>query len=274
MVLLLAAVTMIFVNTTETVAVQEARMQVYTNARYALDMLENDLMGCLSFNPPQKQEPNSPPPPPGAIPIYQAFWMENGYLSTSGQLPSYNVGGGHSDKAGDRMSFRSTCAVGDMMQTCAVTYELIPGSMAIDQSGATVAGDSSHQETVRTKRAIFTLVRRIRGADPATPTIFDKIPTIKDKVTGALVQVQDTELCHYILSFNLEYYSNQQTYSQLEPSPFPSADPLGDGKGVNDIGPAPGPYRVPSIRVTMVIVDDASERQERTIQKVIWIPQG
>jgi hypothetical protein len=29
-----------------------------------------------------------------------------------------------------------------------------------------------------------------------------------------------------------------------------------------------------SVRVTLVIVDDIGERQERTIQKVMWIPQG
>jgi prepilin-type N-terminal cleavage/methylation domain-containing protein len=278
MVLLLAAITMVFVKTTDTVAISEARMTVYTNARYALDVLENDLMGCLSFDPPpmQQPQPGQPPPPPGQQLVFQAFWMENGYVSSPGAMPSYNVSGGHTDKAGDRMSFRATTAVGDTMQTCQVTYELIPGNMAIDPSGSVVAGDDSHRNIVRpdatgSYRGLYTLVRRVRTADPATPTIFDKIPQVRDRATGSLVSVPDTELCHYVVSFNLEYFASNYTFSQLEPSHFTSSDPLGDGKGPND---TTTPFRVPSIRATLVIVEDVGARQERMVQKAIWVPQG
>jgi hypothetical protein len=34
------------------------------------------------------------------------------------------------------------------------------------------------------------------------------------------------------------------------------------------------PLRVPKIRVTMVIVEDAARRSERMIQKEMWIPMG
>src|SRR5262245_45350790 len=146
MVLLLGAVTMIFAGTTETVAVQEARMTVFTNARYAIDIMENDLLGCLSFNPPHQAPPagGAPqqPPPPSPLPVvYQAVWMENGVFAAAGVLPSYNVGGPaavHTRRAGDRMSLRSTTAVGDTMQTCQVTYELIPGSKTLDANGIPV----------------------------------------------------------------------------------------------------------------------------------------
>ena len=47
MMILLSAITLIFMRTTDTVAISEARTTVYTNARYALDMMKNDLMGCL-----------------------------------------------------------------------------------------------------------------------------------------------------------------------------------------------------------------------------------
>src|SRR5258705_13625244 len=52
MMILMVAITMIFVTTTDTVAVQEARMTVYTNARYALDIMENDLLGAFGLNEP------------------------------------------------------------------------------------------------------------------------------------------------------------------------------------------------------------------------------
>jgi len=286
MVLLMAAVTMIFAGTTETVAVQEARMTVYTNARYALDIMENDLLGCLSFNPPQQNPPGGPPggpgqqqpPPPSTMPtVYQAFWMENGVIAAPGQIPSYNVGGPpsvHTERAGDHMSFRTTTSAGNSMQTCQITYELIPGDRTIDQSGAIVAGDSSHQRTARTRRGLFTLIRRIRVANPTTPNIFSEFATVKDPVSGSIVKVEDQELCHYVISFNLEYYANNQTFSQLDPSPFPSGDPLGDADRNGGKNDTTTPYRVPAIRVTLVVVEDVGERQERTICKTMWIPQG
>ena len=53
MMILLLAVTMIFMNTTETVAVSEARSLVYTNARYALDFLQKDLF-CRPIGHPEQ----------------------------------------------------------------------------------------------------------------------------------------------------------------------------------------------------------------------------
>ena len=93
--------------------------------------------------------------------------------------------------------------------------------------------------------------------------------------------IYDSELCRFVISFNIEYLANDQTLSQLEPSPCPSNpawggaggdDPLGNGAGPNDTGSAP--YRVPYVRITIVIVDDAAERQERAILKTISIPMG
>jgi uncharacterized protein (TIGR02599 family) len=86
MMILIVAITMIFVNTTETVANQEARMTVYTNARYAMDIMENDLLGAFGLNEPI--QPGKKAGGPGGtsggqtyIPtdhIPQAFWMDNG----------------------------------------------------------------------------------------------------------------------------------------------------------------------------------------------------
>ncbi len=45
MVILLSAVTFVFMKTTDLVMTNEARVMVYTNARYALDMMEKDLLG-------------------------------------------------------------------------------------------------------------------------------------------------------------------------------------------------------------------------------------
>ena len=280
MMILMFAMMTIFVRTTDVVSIQDARTTVFTNARYALDIMQRDLAGTLSVNPPPLQaggptNPGGRPPQqnqnqPQAFEQVQAFWMENGVSSAPGREPAYNASGGHHDHAGDRMAFRTTTAVGDSMQTCEVTYKLIPASMTIDQQGSLQSGDDSHRETVRTRRALFTLIRAVRTADPASdPPQFTQIPKVMDRVTGAMANLVDMEVCHYVISFNLEYFANNQSFSQLDPSPFPSSDPLGDGLGDNDVA---NPYTVPAIRVTLVIVEDVAERCERTVQRVIWIP--
>jgi prepilin-type N-terminal cleavage/methylation domain-containing protein len=131
MMILMVAITMIFVNTTETVAIQEARMTVYTNARYAIDIMENDLLRAFGLNEPaqpgkkggSKSTGGATPIPTEHIP--QSFWMDNGELP---QAPSPKWSAscqlwlgrreGHSERAGDAMGFRTVTTVGNTVQTC------------------------------------------------------------------------------------------------------------------------------------------------------------
>jgi hypothetical protein len=306
MMILMVAITMIFVNTTETVAVQEARMTVYTNARYALDIMENDLLGAFGLNEPATPGGAGSGRPSGGatyIPtehIPQSFWMDNGELPRApvaetaiGELPRLNGSAdpkAHMERAGDAMGFRTVTTVGDTVQTCEVTYLLIPGDHVLDSpqpnspslinkpmgdlGSLLQRGDTARVRTVRSNRPLYTLVRRVRMQNPTQPAgqppVFDLIPVVTDK-QGNRVVVQDQELCYYVVSFNLEYLSSGRTFSQLAPSPFPHDDPIGNGLGANDaINSA---YRVPAVRVTIRVVEDVGERQERTIQKVMWIPQ-
>jgi hypothetical protein len=204
--------------------------------------------------------------------------MENGYGGTAGAMPT-KMGGHHTDQAADTVCFRTTSTVGNEMLTCEVTYTLIPGNMAVGPNNTIVSGDDSHRQTLRTGRPLFTLLRKVRLAEdptqPPSPTPMDpKLPwkynaQIKDPVTNALTPVMDQELCHYVTSFNVEYYANNQQFSQIDPSPFPESNPAGqEPPNSNPV------YRVPAIRVTLSVVDDIGERQERTFQKEIWLPQG
>jgi hypothetical protein len=226
--------------------------------------------------------------------------MDNGQLPKNGasirdgegELPELNKGidpRAHFERAGDAMGFRTVTTVGDSVQSCEVTYLVVPGDHVLetpapgamspinrpmgDLGKLLQTGDASHTKTVRTNRPIYTLVRRVRMQNPTLQNgepVFDQIPQVKDK-SGNTVVVQDQELCYYVVSFNLEYLASNRAFSQLAPSPFPHEDPLGNDSGPND---SPGTaYRVPAIRVTMRVVEDVAERQERTIQKVMWLPQ-
>lgn len=267
MAILISAVTIVFMQTTDTVAIAEARTQIYTNARYALDKLENDLLCCIPFDSG-----------------LQLFAMENGGVASPGSFPVYGVSDRHVEGAADLIQFVATTDVGDTVQTGLVTYELIPSNYAISITGASTAGDQSRKETVRTRRGMYTLVRRVRVPDPSVPILpgvpprYDQMP--KDRLGNV---VADQELCHYVISFNLEYFDNTMKFSQLEPSPFTrkigvANDPLGNKQGPNDTNPPPPAIptalRVPYIRATLVVVEDVGERQERTLQKVMWVPMG
>jgi prepilin-type N-terminal cleavage/methylation domain-containing protein len=270
MVMLLLAVTLIFQRTTEVVALNEARTTVYTNARYALDTMENDLLGCLPLD-------WAPLPIPGVqgqvlSEPSQIFWMENGQAVGPGIPPQMNVGGGHHEKSADQISFRSTTTVADTLQSVQVTYKLIPSNMVLDSTGATTSGDQTHKETARSNRGIFTLVRQLRAPDPNNPRVWSKPVRVRVRGSGSEEDVPDQELCHYVISFNIEYLASNQAFSQLDPSPCPSTKPLGDQQDENDT--AGTAIRIPAIRITLVIVEDTAERSERTIQKVMWIPQG
>ena len=236
----------------------------YTNARYAMDMLENDLLGTVPFDAS----------PPGVD--LQEFWMENGRTCTPGQPPRFNTSGNdHVGTAADRISFRALTSVADTMQKVQVTWELVPSNFFIDSAGNLQTLDAPLHCRIRTPRAIYSLVRRVRAANPGDPTKYTEMA--KDSLG---VNVPDSEMCHYVLSFNLEYMGEGQIWSQLEPSPFTSRrvpspnDPLGNGQGPNDLDPNGGALRVPAVRATIVIVEDTGERQDRVFTKVFWIPVG
>jgi prepilin-type N-terminal cleavage/methylation domain-containing protein len=235
-VLVLAARALIFQASTETVNIGEARIDVYTQARYAIDRMQTDLLGCMNFNDGR-----------------QAFILENGVNTITGQdqtgWKKHVVG------AADWMRFRTISMVGDSTAQCEVEYRLRAYS------------DTTRLKGNRSQRPIWVLVRKVRLPNATSPRNYDQPATDS---TGNVLE--DEEIAHFVTSFNIEYYCDTGKYAQLEPSPCPSADPLGDGQGANDTPPTG--YRIPKIRVTLTIVDDAGERQERTIIRDLWIPTG
>ena len=264
MIILLSAVTMVFIHTTDTVTISQARSQVYTEARRSADLLEEDLLACFPFT--------------GA----QEFTMDNMVGGFNGIVAAEPRPGSGILHAADRLSFIATTLVGTTHQSARITYFLLPGQMALDAVGNKEEGDPDFGRTMPTPafpngRPLYTLIRRVMVYNPMSGQ-YDQRPV---DLLGR--PVPDMELCRFVTTFNLEYFANNFAYSQLEPSPFQSTvtpggknDPLGNGLGENDGEGSEDaiPIRVPSIRVTLTIVEDRTARQERIIQKVIAIPMG
>ena len=254
MTMLMGITATIFYKASEVSTTDDARGRIYRESEYAFKKLYDDLHGCISFN-------------------YglQKFVMENGSSRTDTGAISYDTSAAtedstvHTSRAADRLTFRTTTLVGDATQTIEVTYELKPETI-----------DKENQFTVRSKRPIYVLKRRIRGQNPNDSNVFDQ--AVKDKKGKVIDDPLDLnggeELTHYVISFNIEYYANNSTYSQLDPSPCQSSDPLGDndkGGGTNDTSKA---ITIKQIRITMIVVSDSREVQERCRTQVINIPVG
>lgn len=241
-VILLSTVALVFFHSTDLVTTSEARIHVYEQARVGLDTMERDLQSCFQFN------------------FGQRFILENGYNTGPSTIAygSTNQADKHYGCAADRIVFRATASTGDTIQPVEVTYELQPYD------------DPTRKKGARTGRPMFVLMRRTRSAATATPDVYDQIPTDS---TGA--PVNDQELCHFVLSFNIEYYASNSKFSQLDPSPCPPSDPLGDmDQGAGKSNDTTSAVRIRFLRVTMSIVDDAGEKQERMVTRVLWIPLG
>lgn len=280
MILIIGVVANVFTTSKEIVSQNEARNTVYVNGGYAMDRMMNDLFGCLAYDSGS-----------------QRFVMQNMIVNGPGDAGKnyYTVvAGGAPEQAGGHYLQGSAAtykAAADVLSFRAVTTAAdVPGMYQITYYLKGDAEGGARLKTQRSDRPIYTLMRRItvaQGAETVASnwTGFPQVDINPDPVATNMQPIQEEELCHYVLSFNVEYLAapnaggqGGMNFSQIEPSPCPWGDPLGNGAGINDLGggpPAnPGPYRVPAIRVTMVVVDDNGERSERMISHVFEIPMG
>ncbi|OHB74314.1 MAG: hypothetical protein A2Z34_07480 [Planctomycetes bacterium RBG_16_59_8] len=254
MLILISSVAVIFSQSTDTYIIEKSRLKIYKQVKNASRIVTDDLQGCIPFNTGR-----------------QRFIMENGVIQDNGTI-NYGVGGGHDSSAGDRLTFRTTTRVSDtMVQTVEIVYDLVQS--AVDERKKTIVRYDETGSEVRS-RPMYILRRTMRAVNPADPSKFDQ--PVKDgagKIIHDWNGTSSHELCEFLLSFNVSYYADNHPYSELDPSPCPETDPLGDGAGKNDPPSTPA-YRIPKVRITMIVIDDAGDVQERVFALDVDIPMG
>ncbi|MBI4713419.1 MAG: hypothetical protein HY762_09010, partial [Planctomycetes bacterium] len=171
----------------------------------------------------------------------------NGCLPVENDQQRYEMGeekvGAHMVDARDWISFRATAPVNNEMKGCEVKYSLVAET---DPSIIAEGSEQGVAKTVRTKRQLYVLRRETKDFDGV---VLDK-----------------TDLCHYVLSFNIECFdSTDKKFKQLNELTF--TYPIGDANPTDEKLPR-------GLRVTLRVVAGAAERQERLITRVIWIPMG
>jgi type II secretory pathway component PulJ len=172
------------------------------------------------------------------------------------QFSIRNGGGDHISTANDQISFHSTVFDSDgNLRVAKVTYRLEKDP------------DSERQNTLRTGRPLYILRRVLQATDG----------TSLKNIAGATITPAD--VCMYVISLNFEYRietgTNAGTFTNNVAAVFKAdgSDPIGDSPPKSGDLNDPN-MRISAVRVTMRIVEDNAERQERVISRVIWLPMS
>ncbi|MEW6027575.1 MAG: hypothetical protein AB1599_09825, partial [Planctomycetota bacterium] len=145
--------------------------------------------------------------------------------------------------ARDRISFTATAPVRGEPAAVRMGYYLAEDT---DPSIIDAQNKDGRSTTTRTKRQIYVL-RRVATDSSGT-------------------ELDSVAICHYVLSFNIEVYNRtNREFQQL--SEVNNNYPIGDSQPVTE--------RLPlGLRITLRVVANAAERQERVFSRVVWMPMG
>jgi type II secretory pathway pseudopilin PulG len=243
-VMLMTVLAVVFVRSADTVLAGEARIDVAQNARFALDHIANDLMNAR-----------------GAATAGGRWTVTDGKDSAG---PDRDIAGAH-----DSLTFMTTAVVpagGERsIATVLVEYFLADGpDHDLGAAGPSAAG-------ARSGRTLRTLNRRLWRIDKDSALALlgglkDGRPLDIAAATAAgLTLLEEAGLSHFVLSMNIEVFVNGE-FLQVHDSANGLAGslPLGDTAG------DPGIPR--KLRVTLRVVEGASEWMERCHQREVWIP--
>lgn len=291
MVVLMTVIVTIFFRATDVMKINDARINIYENARSGMDILENDIKNAIPVSGGQ-----------------QRLYIDD-YTRPAGSVAP---AGTNVDGAADYIGMVTVTTVPVVVTAVplVVTRELktvyIEYFLTIDDDAETSFTGKGFTEAQRSKRSIFVLKRRVWELPAAVATLqaqqvagvplFNAMPaplTVSSMMVppgpspGTMKLIEDGDLCHWIVSFNIEClnYDRSKVPSATNPAFLdltvaPNAYvkakmPLG-GLGIPLPGtPAGSVANVPGkLRITLRVIESAGERQERLIEREIWVPLG
>jgi prepilin-type N-terminal cleavage/methylation domain-containing protein len=284
MVILMTAIVLIFHRSTDVMKIQGARIDIYENARAAIDTCCNDIQNAIPASGGQ-----------------QRMWVENFNRPVALPVPVGNNVDGAADYVG--VVTVTTCPAGSgatatrELKTVYAEYFLTN-----DDDAETSLTGKGYTKAQRSQRRIFVLKRRLWALPTLITTLqiqqISSIPILSAPLTSptgpltvtsnltppgpspaTMTLVEDADLCHWIVSFNVEVYHYDATkppsptnpkYYELSESGNPyvkAVMPLGDLPGSEPVVPR-------KMRISLRVIEGAAERQERLIQREVWVPLG
>lgn len=284
MIILMGAVAIIFFQSTDLFKTGEARMLIANNARTALDTLARDLAGCLPYDSQA-----------------QAFTMWNVPGTTAGGANGESIQGSGSFGARDALQFWATTSFRGTVSGVHITYYV---ARSVDPEIMNTQGMAAGVRTGRNLMVLRRIARRrvnnaweMDEADLCEYVLSFNIEALVDRDDSGpdaprFFQLDEgpfrngplfpppgnpynsTTLPSWWAMTDGQLPANipPRTPSPTEQVLRPDLHPLYP-IGVWGAPHQPNPVRVPmAIRVTMRIVEGATEKQERLISRVIWIP--
>ncbi len=247
MALIMLVVALIFKQTAKITVDSEDRMIIYLNARKSLDQLEVDLLGCLPLD----------------INLQKFTLADGEYLENLSDIQTESFASGSTGL--DRLTLRTFTSAGGTFQGVEITYVL-----GKEKDPTILAETGGSGLTLKTKRQLYALYRIPKAIN-------------KDGTTGPLVEDPQIEtgeeeaamaLCHYVMSFNLEYFDTTRKQFRQIPDHLTDSPPKDVFEWpIGDANP-PEEQLHRGIRAVLRVVANAAERQERIFPRAIWIPVG
>lgn len=259
MMILVTVMAQIFAGAQGVTSTSLARTDLFGNARQSFEIMARDLSGILP-----KQGGN------------QRFWLSN---------QNSNPGNGHGERNFDGTSQSPGRGARDRVAANTVTCErgMPPRGLVVkyclSEDLDPTLGEQGVYQTTRTHRVIHTLRRMIW--ELRNPPLPSELNNDLDRLNDPPARPIIADLCHYVLSMNIEVLYDPNSADQTAPRYYQLTDntpyragsnlttlpyPLGDGN------PSTEPTLPPAIRITLRIVESAKEIQERVVSRVIWIP--
>jgi prepilin-type N-terminal cleavage/methylation domain-containing protein len=280
MVILMTAIVTIFYRATDVMKINDARISIYENARSAMDILENDVKNSVPVSGGQ-----------------QRMYIANFARPVAGSVPAGSNSDGAADYIGMVTVTTAPAGAGPTstreLKTVYVEYFL-----TTDDDAETSFTSKGYTSAQRSQRRIFVLKRRIWGLPAKISTlqvqqtvgvpIFNAMPgplTVTSMMLppgpspATMTLIEDGDLCHWIVSFNIEclVYNpaaapgpTNPKYYEMDEAGTPYVKgimPLGDAVGVEPVTPR-------KMRISLRVIEGAGERQERLIEREIWVPLG
>ncbi len=274
--ILISTVVLIFYGSTDIFKISEARMAVFGNARAALDIFARDLQSCLPIEGGQ-----------------QRFLITNGgqvgyglplafdstaALQARDSIQFRAIIPVNTDAAGAALVAPPNAVAPPVLRTVHVSYSLQEDSDP--ELLAQSVGATGLTTTVRTARVIYVMQKRVYNPTIGGNGVINPLPFTTPQPPPALPETERADLCHYVLSMNLEYIyytgpgATQQPIRAFAPDvPGLILSPFFNGVGV-PLGSLPNSDpRLPlGVRLSLRVTEGASERQERLIVRTVWIP--
>ncbi|MBI3272339.1 MAG: prepilin-type N-terminal cleavage/methylation domain-containing protein [Planctomycetes bacterium] len=280
--ILVGTVALIFHGSTDIFKTSESRIAIYGNARAAMDIVARDISSMLPREGGQQRMCTE----------NKCFLHQAGAADSSGDV--------RGDAAIDTIQFRAIVPINSTRRAGGAGQQLTSPTLmtvhvlymlALDDDPEILTNDSTVRATVERNaqtpngRPLFVLRKRAfdiptlgngNAAGTVTANVDPAVALTPASAVQSLLTDEQGDLCHYVLSMNIEWINSTQPVAGQIVNANPGTwNTIAIGTIANPVGltlAAPITPLPQALRITLRVAEGAGVRQERIITRVVWIP--